>query len=554
MLLTNKSNLPELAPIGKKFIRRKDLTAKIRANIAIRAYMAQQNSKWGEITSLSKEFNVSRPFIYDALSSLDAAIPVIFGQVSPKNNADKTEALHHILSLRMEGKCSIEGISSIMKRFGLQNNSIGFISQYLTHVGSLLPETATNNENITLLVVFASDEIFSKSTPVLVTVDPVSSAILKIELSNTRKAKEWINHWNCIEDNGYSAIYLVSDEGKGLTSGHSKGLSEISRQPDTFHVIAHKLGFWVNRFEKAAYQAIEKEYKSLKKIKSTKNKEEIAKNKEAYDAAVEVSRQKIELYEEFKYVYTGLVRELLVFDSNGNLRKRGNAEENINIYLVLIDTLNNKKLSGEVKRIRKILPDLLMYFDRASEILKGLKDLLPNEDALKCLCAAWQCRKKYIKSKKAEIRNYFKKKESFCLEIAEGYLQETYEDTKEQVYNELNNIVQSSAMVECVNSIIRPYLNTSHNLVSQEMLNLIMFYHNHRRYKSGERAGKTPSEILTGTKQDKDWLELLFDVIGEKNVPKYNKQSSLSSGGLCMDDICRSSSDDYFATSVKALQ
>jgi hypothetical protein len=70
-------------------------------------------------------------------------------------------------------------------------------------------------------------------------------------------------------------------------------------------------------------------------------------------------------------------------------------------------------------------------------------------------------------------------------------------------------------MVECVNSIIRPYLNTSHNQISQEMLNLIMFYHNHRRYNSGERAQKTPYEILSGKKQEKDWLALLFEIIGQ---------------------------------------
>ena len=71
-------------------------------------------------------------------------------------------------------------------------------------------------------------------------------------------------------------------------------------------------------------------------------------------------------------------------------------------------------------------------------------------------------------------------------------------------------------MVECINSIIRPYLNTSRNQISQEMLNLIMFYHNHRRYNSGERAGKTPYEILSSKTQEKDWLELLFEVINDE--------------------------------------
>ncbi|MEA2060018.1 MAG: hypothetical protein U9P10_05770 [Thermodesulfobacteriota bacterium] len=137
-----------------------------------------------------------------------------------------------------------------MKRFGLKNSSVGFISQYLATVGSQLPSTFSNQENAVQLAVFASDEIFSKHTPILVTVDPVSSVILRIELSDTRKAKDWVNHWQCIEDNGYIAIYLVSDEGTGLTSGHSKGLSDRPFQPDTYHVIAHRLGIWLERLEK----------------------------------------------------------------------------------------------------------------------------------------------------------------------------------------------------------------------------------------------------------------------------------------------------------------
>ena len=81
----------------------------------------------------------------------------------------------------------------------------------------------------------------------------------------------------------------------------------------------------------------------------------------------------------------------------------------------------------------------------------------------------------------------------------------------------IDQIVQSSALVECINSIIRPYLNGSKNHVTQETLNLIMFYHNHRRYKDGKRKGRTPMEILTGKKQKKDWIELLFDVVEEKD-------------------------------------
>ena len=71
--------------------------------------------------------------------------------------------------------------------------------------------------------------------------------------------------------------------------------------------------------------------------------------------------------------------------------------------------------------------------------------------------------------------------------------------------------------MECINSIIRPYLNTTKNHVTQELLNLIMHYHNHRRYRDGIRKGKTPMELLTGKEQTKDWISILFDIIREKD-------------------------------------
>ena len=79
------------------------------------------------------------------------------------------------------------------------------------------------------------------------------------------------------------------------------------------------------------------------------------------------------------------------------------------------------------------------------------------------------------------------------------------------MFVELDKIIQSSAIIENINSIVRAYMDTSRNRVNQEMLNLIMFYHNHRRYKAGKRKGKTPMELFTGTKQEKDWLEMLME-------------------------------------------
>lgn len=139
-------------------------------NIAVTAYLVQQRSEWGVITGIARQYGVSRPFVYNTLFKMQESLLVTFGDNSYVGDAiDVEDALKHILSLRLEGGCSIQGISTCMKRFGFKNSSVGFISQYLAKVGSQLPSTFSNQENTVKLAVFASDEIFSKHTPILVT-------------------------------------------------------------------------------------------------------------------------------------------------------------------------------------------------------------------------------------------------------------------------------------------------------------------------------------------------------------------------------------------------
>ena len=92
-------------------------------------------------------------------------------------------------------------------------------------------------------------------------------------------------------------------------------------------------------------------------------------------------------------------------------------------------------------------------------------------------------------------------------------LGEKFKTVKESIYAGLDKIIQSSAIVENINSIVRMSLNTSRDNINQEMLNLIMFYHNHRRYKDGKRKDNTPMELLTGKIQNKDWLEILLNIV-----------------------------------------
>jgi len=500
---------------GKKFIRRRDLTPEKRLHMA---FMALQGV-WGAVTDLAREFMVSRTFIYMLRGDLQAITEKIYGEcrtsLEQKEQWIRKQAIAVALCLRLEGRCSIGSTSQILKRFGgAKYNSVGWVSEILQFAGECLPNTLVNEETGVRLVIMACDEIFSHFRPILITVDPVSSAILRIELADSREVSVWKEHWECIERSGYLAVYLVNDEGKSMLLAQKKVLSQVIRQSDTFHGLAHRLGAWVDRLEKTAYTAIEREEDRLNRLQSAKSETVIEKKTKEYDTAKEQADKAIESYDRFHYLYLCLIGTLQIFDHDGNPNERQAAEATVYAALDLLSELNNGSIDKEVKTIRRLVPELFSYLDEAARIVKELKNSAEiPQDALRALCIAWQYQKSWIKAKQAERRNEYKSREREELELLEDELGDRFQEVKGAVYLELDNIVQSSAMVENINSILRMYLNTTKNHVTQGMLNLFMHYHNHRRYVAGKRKGKTPMEILTGKTQDKDWLELLIEKV-----------------------------------------
>ena len=286
---------------------------------------------------------------------------------------------------------------------------------------------------------------------------------------------------------------------------------------DTFHGVAHRLGDWDRRLEKAVYVAIEAVQKRENTLASAKNERVIDKRLTLCFEADKKEQQAMDCYEDFHYLYQYLIHQLKSFDSAGRLRQRDQAEENMAVALELMTLLPHKTIVKEVTLIKKTLPDLLTYFDEAAIAFEKCQKLTPDKDALQALILAWQWNKSVIKSKVITRKHSAIEQRQFYLELAELLVgnKEKMLKLKTSIDAELDQIVQASSMVECINSLLRPYLNNSKNQVTQAFLNTFMFYHNHRRYHAGKRQGKTPMELLTGKAQKEDWIVLLQRAVKE---------------------------------------
>ena len=244
---------------------------------------------------------------------------------------------------------------------GKGNNSVGTISQELGEIGRYLPNTLKINNDTTLYVYLAVDEMFSYSTPILISVDPISTTILRIELAESRKTGDWVNHFNKLKENGINVILVTSDEGQGICSATKSAFPGINRQPDTFHAVSHRLGKWVDSLEKSAYAAITEEYHCLEVFESAKTEQVMQKRMDAYFDAKSNTDKAINLYGMYKFLYYCIIDNMQVFDRDGNPCDRENAEENIRIVLDYMIGLPVKKIKKEINTIYHLLDNLLEY-------------------------------------------------------------------------------------------------------------------------------------------------------------------------------------------------
>ncbi|MDI6795109.1 MAG: hypothetical protein QME81_19960 [bacterium] len=203
--------------------------------------------------------------------------------------------------MRLEGNCSLQNISNILETLGCRPCSVGYISERLKEYAQKLSNTLETDS--IKFVLFLSDELFSGSQPILITIEPQSAAILRIELAKDRTADTWKSHWNVLEENQFYTLGLVSDRGKGLVEGFKEAFPDRPYYPDLFHEIRDLAKAILVDLEKAAYKAIGYEDECYRVLDSARSDRVLNKRIETYEEAVEATNQAIQLYEDYLYLY-----------------------------------------------------------------------------------------------------------------------------------------------------------------------------------------------------------------------------------------------------------
>lgn len=494
------------------FFRRPDLDLETRMSIATQAYWNQ--GVYGAITKLAATYDVSRKFIYRQLAILQLSfILETTAPSAPEVVSFPADQFmdQMILLLRLEGNCSIPQISNILSALGVSPHAVGTISQRLSRHAQKLTNTLPGET--VQLVMFLSDEIFAKSQPILITIEPRSCAILRIELAEDRTGESWKEHWTIIEENNFYCLGVNSDRGTGLQAGFKDFESknpDAEHNFDLFHDFRDLSSACLVLLHTAANKAIGKEYHCWNVLDSARSERVINKRINAYEQALQDARQAVDRYDTAETLFRRSQEILEVFDKDGSARDRQDVQKKLEAILDQLIALGDETVTKEAKHLKTQLPSMLHYFDQAKVVVENLSKQIKDPNVRRAFCLAWQWNNKIYQAKSTAQKKNARYEKDFWLLYAKEHVGQNDKVEYEDVFEQLDIIVRSSSLVEMVNSLIRPYLNTCRGQITQEMLNLIMFYHNHHPFNTGKRKGKAPIEILTGKKMNQHWTQRLM--------------------------------------------
>jgi len=199
------------------------------------------------------------------------------------------------------------------------------------------------------IVFLLCDEIFTLGQPILLTVEPRSLAILKIELVENREAETWKQHWDALVEAGLiEQQTVVSDQGPGLLKGCT--LMGLTHHPDLFHLL-RPLAMFGERFYRKALAAIAREYERGS-VKVGRAEDVITKRSAAYEAAKAEAEDSV--FKFFQVDITGIVR----MTSYARYFKEGVGSSRPNWRWIMC-FLERPKAKHLVQRLRETLELLL---------------------------------------------------------------------------------------------------------------------------------------------------------------------------------------------------
>lgn len=447
------------------------------------------------ITQLAREHGTNREFIY---IQRDIVYNILHENFNVPNLSEPTLVLNKetlkrtVIGCMVICKGSIEDTQEFLDKVYGVKISVGNISRIINEAAD---NAKSFNESIHLdqIEIGAHDEIFQAGTPILVGVDVYSTFIYLMQKCDTRDSVDWALALLYKIDQGLKLNTSVNDGATGLNKGLEDAFPGIHIQSDVFHAI-YKISLGISALERSAYKVINREYalevKCLKSFDRGKDK-----YLDKYEVTQREAKEAISIYDRANILYQW-IREALKIGGLSLEDRMYTLEYAVQEFSLLLK--KNPYLEKGIRYLSEHKEGLLYFVQSAKA---AIKTLVREEDiGVQALNLMWE---QYQYPEDSPIHNIIEGEISWLL-------RDKYMHIRKKFNELMSKIVRASSIVECINSLIRPYLFLK-RVVGNKFLDLLQCYFNTREYKRSrvpERRGKSPIELLTGNKYP-DFLEIL---------------------------------------------
>lgn len=465
--------------------------------LAIVAQMMVSKRAWGTASELAEQHHISRQMVYYLSNKAET---VLRQALLPSNGPTKLDSSIVVTKVRLERAVAMlerVGVSErdtvlVLDELLDTQRSPAYVVKVRREVESLA-RTRNAEMNPTLKGLLGADEMFLHEQPILGVVHPASLYLASLSLQERRDGETW----------GYQLLEsglgdgIVSDAGRGLAAGAA--LADVGcHAGDWFHPLL-LAGRVEKQKERHAYKILAEQYQREEKLRQAHTSKRWENHWQKYVQFCESAEQAISEYDQWRLLYLKLRAAATQFDwETGQVRQPDQVQAELHrlaaAFGQFADDTQAKKLVNLLYQYAETLTAALPYIQQA---------LLPlqsdwGETATQVVCRLGQALHEWaFPFWQPDQRRRLEQAITESVAWASKHLRQHLSKLQNLVTTILSQWPRTSSSIECLNSLLRPYLN-GRKQVSQGFLDLFRFFHNTHRFLRGKRAGSSPLDLVGG--------------------------------------------------------
>jgi hypothetical protein len=474
---------------------RKSLLVVERRNIAVK--MLDPERARGTPGQLAAQYGLSRQMTYYLAARAEAALDAA---LTPQRGPAAQAAVITVTPERLRRTVTLAALVGVSQRDTTlllaevldTERSAGYVAQVVAQAEDL---AAARNVELQppLAGLLAADELFLHDQPILGVIHPASMFVADLRLTPQRDGVTW----GCTLLDLPEVAGVISDAGQGLGAGTA--LAEIRcHVGDWFHPLLGA-AYVEAQYERQAYAALAKAYAREEKLAQTTTAKRWDNHWQHYLREEAAATQAIARYDQWRVLRWQLRALASQFDwDTGAVRQPETVHAAL---LALAERLAawavGTRAQALVRLLRTQAEALTAALPKLTQVLQPLAQAW-GEQAVRVVCRLSQALHEatcpaWLPTQRRQLEQAI----TDSLAWASAYLGPHLATLQRLLAAILAHWPRTSSAIECLNSLLRPYLN-GRKQVAQGFLELFRFYHNTHRFLRGKRAGATPLELAGG--------------------------------------------------------